>query len=126
MIHPRLPEGRMKRFLFLIVAVTLVAAPYIAYPYWTLHRLETALSNRDAVALETLVDWQQIRTGLKADVRRYMAEMNQQPTGGTEDVGTLIGMAFGDMIDSLIDGTVSANGLLVIWQQKLDADSAKR
>jgi hypothetical protein len=29
-------------------------------------------------------------------------------------------------LDSLIDGTASANGLLTLWQQKLDADSAKK
>jgi DUF2939 family protein len=121
----------MNRFLYLIVAVTVVAAIYlcclVAYPYWTLHRLETALLSRDAAALETLVDWQQLRTGLKADFRRYMAETMNQSVGCMEGAGTPIGTALGGtIIDSLIDGNASANGLLTLWQQKLDADSAKK
>jgi hypothetical protein len=48
------------------------------------------------------------------------------PAGGLEDVGTVIGMALGGVVESLIDQTVSANGLLAVWQQKLDADSGRK
>jgi len=119
----------MKRFLFLIIPVTLVAAVYIAYPYWTLHRFETALSKRDSATLETLVDFEQVRNGLKADFRSYMAEtMNQpkSPTGGMEDIGIVIGMTLGGIVESLIDQTVSANGLLLVWQQQLAANSERK
>ena len=117
----------MKRFIFFIVPVTLVAAVYIANPYWMLHRLETALLNRDAASLETLVDFEQVRAGLRADLRRYMAENQPKlPTGSMEDIGIVLGMALGGIIESLIDQTVSANGFLAVWQQRLDADSKKR
>ena len=117
----------MRRFLYFIVPVTLVAAVYIANPYWTLHRLETALLNRDAATLETLVDFEQVRAGLKADFRRYMAEnLPKLPSGSIEDIGSVFGMALGGLIESLIDQTVSANGFLAVSQQKFNADSKKR
>jgi Protein of unknown function (DUF2939) len=119
----------MKRFLCLAGAVAVLVAAYIAYPYWTLQRVESAILNRDAPALEALVDWQQLRTGIKSDFRRLMTETmtRQTPSSSMEAAGAALGVAIGgNLVDSLIDGLVSANGILGSWEQKAGAAPAPR
>jgi hypothetical protein len=49
-------------------ALALLAAGYIAYPYVTLYRLSSAIRHGEAKPLERLVDWDQVREGIKEDV----------------------------------------------------------
>ena len=52
------------------VLATCVAlgAGYLGYPYATLYRLDTAMRQSDASALQSLVDWYAVREGLKEDI----------------------------------------------------------
>jgi len=45
-----------------------LGAGYVAYPYATLYRLDTAISRSDAATLSLLVDWYAVREGLKEDL----------------------------------------------------------
>ena len=50
------------------------AFAYVAYPYVTLYRLSYAIRHGDSSALETLVDWDEVREGIKEDVCDTLAE----------------------------------------------------
>ena len=52
----------------MIAAIALVCAGYVAWPYLTLFRLAEAVRQGDAATLETLVDWDDVREGIKEDV----------------------------------------------------------
>src|SRR5262245_53303562 len=109
----------MKRLLYIVVLLILVSGAYIAYPYWTLHRIETALINQDVVALETLFDWQQLRAGLKGDVRRVIiGKFGETSSAPADSVGAMLGLALGStVIDSMIAAGVSEAGLLEVWRK---------
>jgi Protein of unknown function (DUF2939) len=57
-----------------------VAFAYVAFPYVTLYRLGYAIRHGDSAALETLVDWDGVREGLKEDVCDAMAEEPSEPS----------------------------------------------
>jgi len=50
------------------------AFAYAAYPYVTLYRLSYAIRHGDSSVLETLVDWDEVREGIKEDVCDTLAE----------------------------------------------------
>jgi hypothetical protein len=45
-----------------------LAAAYLAYPYFTLYRLNAAIQTGDAQALQHLVNWSAVREGIKEDI----------------------------------------------------------
>jgi hypothetical protein len=51
-----------------VMAAGVLAAAYVAYPYVTLYRLGDAIRRGDATPLESLVDWDGVREGIKEDV----------------------------------------------------------
>lgn len=57
--------GSRKR---IVAAVALACAAYAAWPYVTLYRLGQAIRHGDAAALETLVNWDGVREGIKEDI----------------------------------------------------------
>ena len=52
----------------ILSVLAIVAAAYMAYPYVALYRLQAALSNGDPDSLAAMVDWDQVRDGLKQEV----------------------------------------------------------
>jgi hypothetical protein len=48
-----------------IGACLAIAMAYVAYPYVTLYRLGQAIRGGDAVALQTMVNWDAVREGIK-------------------------------------------------------------
>ena len=60
------------RRLFLLILILL--AVYVAYPYWTLHRLEQALLSNNAEALKRIVDFPAIRASMKDQVEGRLLE----------------------------------------------------
>lgn len=57
--------GNKKR---IVAAVAVVCVAYVAWPYVTLFRLGLAIRHGDAAALETLVNWDGVREGIKEDI----------------------------------------------------------
>lgn len=51
-----------------LMALGVLAAGYVAYPYVTLLRLGDAIRRGDATPLEALVEWDQVREGIKEDI----------------------------------------------------------
>jgi hypothetical protein len=49
-------------------AIAAACAVYLVWPYATLYRLAEAIRHGDAATLETLVDWDGVREGIKEDI----------------------------------------------------------
>ncbi len=64
---------RFKRQIF--SAVLMVAMVYIAYPFLTLYRLASAISDGNAEVLSTLVSWDSVREGVKEDICDAMTDI---------------------------------------------------
>lgn len=52
----------------LIGALLAVGVTYAVYPYVALYRLGQAIRSGDAASLETMVDWDSVREGIKEDI----------------------------------------------------------
>ena len=46
----------------------LLVTTYVAYPFLTLYRLDSAVERRDAKALRRLIDWPMVREGIESDL----------------------------------------------------------
>src|SRR5947209_18792171 len=51
-----------------LMALGVLAVGYVAYPYVTLLRLGDPIRRGDATPLEALVEWDQVREGIKEDI----------------------------------------------------------
>ena len=51
-----------------LATLVVLGGGYLAYPYATLYRLDTAMRHSDAATLQSLVDWYAVREGLKEDI----------------------------------------------------------
>jgi hypothetical protein len=97
----------MKKLVTLIICVAVAgaAAGYYFYPKWTLDRAVTAVEKGDVILLESIVDWQRVRSGLKADfVAPALANMPNDQSGFG-----ILGAAIGaNLANTLVDSMVSA------------------
>jgi hypothetical protein len=93
----------MRRWL---IGAILVAAAYIGYPYLTLYWIDHALLTDDEGALETLVDWPQVRRELKADVKLALIEAAQKGLGKDSFAGVFGGALTALLVPTLVDSAV--------------------
>ena len=86
--------------------IALAAVGYVAYPFWTLHRIEAAIHDRDVAALEALIDWPARRAGFKSDIKAVMI------AAPADDGVALFGrLVTGALLDQMIDTYVTASWL---------------
>lgn len=66
-----------------------LAFAYLAYPYFTLYRLNAALNTGDAKTLQHLVNWPSVREGIKEDICDGLADNGDATTrkGGLPGFG---------------------------------------
>lgn len=73
----------------ILCTVVLLAAAYAAYPYVALYRLETAIRSGDPDRIAAMVDWNQVRQGLKDDIDAQVIDSPpdppEQPVGHAQD-----------------------------------------
>jgi hypothetical protein len=118
-------EMGIKSWLFAIVVV--VAAAYVAWPYYTLYRINSALETGEYAALEGLVDWPAVEDGMRGDIE----EKRAVPSGGAESeaedgsvTGQLAGILAPAMNDMLVQAYANPKGLArVIQEGKVDLDA---
>ena len=78
----------------ILSALVIVAAAYVAYPYIALYRLEAALRSGDSDSLAAMVDWNQVRDGLKEEVADQVIDPPAQ-VHGTAQLASNVLPAFG-------------------------------
>lgn len=105
--------------LFVIFAIYLYASPYIA-----LYNIKNAAEQKDADKLSGYIDFPSVKQSIKDQVKAAMAEelAASDEQDGFEALGTMLAAA---MIDPLVDGLVTPDGVALMLQgQKLDFDSS--
>ena len=65
----------------ILSALVVIAAAYMAYPYVALYRLEAAFRNGNPASVAAMIDWDQVRDGLKEDISEQVAGIPAQPVG---------------------------------------------
>lgn len=108
--------------------VVVAAAAYVAWPYYTLYRINHALESGDRSALEGLVDWPAVEGGIRSDIdiRRSVpvSEGDEGASGEGSVTGRLAGILAPAMNDMLVQAYASPEGLArVIREGKVDLES---
>lgn len=70
----------------ILSALVVIAAAYVAYPYVALYRLEAAFRSGNPSSLAAMIDWDQVRDGLKEDISDQVDGISAQPVGTTQPV----------------------------------------
>ena len=100
----------MKRLLIGSSIVGLVG--YLLWPYLTLLRLDRAIDEADAVALEELVDWTSVRGGLRDDMNAALGRVLSDSSSGEGALAGALAAVIGPgLIDQLVDSYVTPSGL---------------
>lgn len=108
--------SRKKIAIPLISFVLILAAFYLASPYWNLHRMRRAVENNDAVYMSDHVDFPQLRESLKATLQAQMAkEVAKDDADGFEALGAAFGAM---MIGPMVDALVTPEALIAMMQGK--------
>lgn len=85
-----------------IVLILLGGGWYFGSPYWTLRQFQKAAQSHDAAALSANIDFEALRSDLKADLASAMQEKAKSNTGN-EAAGAMLASAFaGQMIDQMV------------------------
>lgn len=113
----------MKKFLPWLVGLFVIFAIYLyASPYLVLNSIKNAAEQGDADKLSGYIDFPSVKQSMKDQVKAAMVEelVSSKEQDGFEALGTMLATA---MIDPLIDGLVTPDGVALMLQgQKLDFD----
>ena len=113
----------MKKFLPWLVGLLVIFAIYLyASPYLVLNNIKNAAEQGDADKLSGYIDFPSVKQSMKDQVKAAMVKelASSKEQDGFEALGTMLGAA---MIDPLIDGLVTPDGVALMLQgQKLDFD----
>lgn len=113
----------MKKFLPWLVGLLVIFAIYLyASPYLVLNNIKNAAQQGDADKLSGYIDFPSVKQSMKDQVKAAMVEelAASDEQDGFEALGTMLAAA---MIDPLIDGLVTPDGVALMLQgQKLDFD----
>lgn len=71
----------------ILSVLAIVAVAYMAYPYVALYRLQAALRSGDPASLAAMVDWDQVRDGLKEEVADQLIDP-PAPVRGTAQLAS--------------------------------------
>lgn len=95
----------------LILLVLVVAGGYVAWPYYTLQRFDSALAQGDEAVLERFVDWPAVRASLEVEVAALRGEKAGAGAGADAEGSALSALIAPRMHGLLIDAYASPQGL---------------
>jgi hypothetical protein len=108
----------VRKFGLLLFALVVL---YVAYPYWSLHRLGEALEVGDESALKQHVDWPAVRSGLKDDFSGILSRETGRALAsgnGEAAVGGLFASVIGNvLLEPLVDALVTPEGLAAMIRE---------
>jgi hypothetical protein len=111
----------LKKFLPWLVGLVVIFLIYLyASPYIALYNIKNAAEQKDADKLSGYIDFPSVKQSIKDQVKAAMVEelAASDEQDGFEALGTMLAAA---MIDPLIDGLVTPDGVALMLQgQKLD------
>lgn len=113
----------MKKLLPWLVGLLVIFAVYLyASPYLVLNNIKNAAEQGDADKLSGYIDFPSVKQSMKDQAKAVIVKdlTSNKEQNGFEALGTMLGAA---MIDPLIDGLVTPDGIVLMLQgQKLDFD----
>ncbi len=102
----------------LIVLVLVVAGGYVAWPYYTLQRFDSALAQGDEAVLARLVDWPAVRAGLEVEVAALRGEEAAAGAPAEPEGGALTALIAPNIRDLRIDAYASPQGLARLLRER--------
>jgi Protein of unknown function (DUF2939) len=100
-----------KLILLLVVAVGLAAGWLYASPMWTLRAMRDAAIAKDSKALAGYVDFEALRSDVKAKAKAKLDLESKKDSGGLGPLGSLLGSA---MIEPMVNAVVSPAGIAAL------------
>lgn len=96
------------------VAAIAIAATAYASPYYALHQIKIALTERNADALAEHVDFPALRDSVKAQLEANMANSIQAVAGSDNPLAALGQSIAGAMLGKMVDAMVSPAGVVAL------------
>jgi hypothetical protein len=116
----------MKRFVWLASTAVLIVALFVAYPLLTIWRLGSAVRQSDDLGVDAMVDWPQVRDGLKSQFfsATVLAELQKKSSSAVESIGSMLGLTLGSSVaDRLLEGLVSGKTAVALYRKIPEASS---
>ncbi len=111
----------------IIAAVAVMLTAYAVWPYVTLYRLAEAIRHGDANTLETLVDWDGVREGIKEDICDTVFDQPQVKTANADATLPPFGYSFvRGIAANAIDEQINAEALVSAAQAAADGTPASK
>lgn len=113
----------MKKISILVIGLLVVIASYLyASPYLALNNIKNAAQARDADKLSGYIDFPSVKQGVKEQVKaKFATEMiTGENQNGFEALGSMFAAS---MIDTLVDGLITPDGMAAMMLEKQKQDS---
>ena len=106
----------------IISALVVITVAYMAYPYVALYRLEAAFRSGNPASVAAMIDWDQVREGLKEDISEQVVGIPAQPVGTAQTASATLppfGASFMKGIaSSAVDSVVTPESMARMVQSK--------
>ena len=115
----------MKKASILIAGLLVLIAGYLyASPYLALNSIKNAAQARDAEKLSSYIDFPSVKQGVKEQIKaKFATEMiANENSNGFEALGSMLATA---MIDPLVDGLITPEGIAAMMSEKQDQASTE-
>ncbi len=114
-----------KKLIGALIAIVVVICGYLLYatPYIALNNIKKAAQAGNSDTVSKYIDYPSVRQSFKDQMNAYMLkEMAKHDNDGFAALGTMLAST---MVDKMIDGIVTPEGMTMMMQGKNLKDSAK-
>lgn len=98
-----------------VVAAILALSSY-ASPYWTLHRMQTAIAEKDAERFSSYIDFPALRDSVKGQLLVILNQHLSRPEVADNPFAGLGQMMGGALINPIVDAVVSPAGVIAMFE----------
>src|SRR3712207_2501677 len=98
-VHAGYRRFRLKKTVSAVIAAAAIG--WVAWPYYSIHSLASAIRDGDVVTLEGKVNWESVRSGLRDDLKGAMAAAMSKKTASASGSDAL-GMGLAAMLGPAI------------------------
>jgi len=108
--------NRRHALLAIAAAATLLGLSSYASPYWTLHRMKTAVMEKDANSFSRYIDFPALRESVKSQLMVAMDARMDRPDVADNSfagIGRMMGAA---LINPIVDAAVSPAGVIAMFE----------
>lgn len=108
----------MKKIPILVISLFIIVVGYLyVSPYLALNSIKNAAQSRDAETLSNYIDFPSLKESLRDQVKAKFAKemMEGESNNGFEALGAVFATA---MVDQLIDGLITPDGIAALMLQK--------